>query len=187
MPILPPIPEKLMLEYNFRHSERGPTQDSKIPQRYRRKNSLFQKPKIEITEDPYQNILHDLGKLHRKYRKSLGAERKKRYQDSSDSNLGSGSEDEIIQKLEENPILRSHVEMVKKLKSKKEEREVLPKAPERYLPNSMFSQKSQFVVDFPVSKEEQAETEALERKYNELSMPDKVLNTDLFQGYLSSI
>lgn len=166
-----------MLEYNFRHSGPEPAQNSKVPQRYRRKNSLYQKPKIEITQDPYQDILHDLGKLHRKYRKSLDAERRKIHQDSSDSNLESASEDEIIQKSEENPILRSHVEMVKKLKSRKEEQKVPTKDPERYLPNSMFSRKSNFVVDYPVSKEEHAETEALESKFTEISMPDKVFNT----------
>lgn len=148
MPALPPIPEKIMLEYNFRHAKPSVSQDLKIPQRYKRKSSLFQNTKIERLIDPYSNILHDLGKLHRRYQKSTAAD-KKTDQDSS-SDQGSSSEDEIVRKSEENPILRSHVEMVKKLKSKRDGPEKHVKEPERYLPESMFSQKSKFVVDYHV-------------------------------------
>jgi hypothetical protein len=148
MPVLPPIPAQIMLEYNFRHNKRASTaQDSKIPQRYKRRSSIFQNMQINRTsEDPYSNILHDLGKLHRNYQKSVD---RKRYQDS-DSSQDSGSGEDFFRDKEENPILQSHIEMVKKLKSKKGERELPSKAPERYLPNSMFARKPTFVIDFPV-------------------------------------
>ena len=151
MPVLPPIPAQIMLEYNFRHNKsESTTQDSKKQSRFRRKTSLLWNMEIKRTsEDPYSNILHDLGKLHRNYQNSVEAANRKRYQDS-DSNQDSGSEEDFFRDTEENPILQSHIEMVKKLKSEKGKRELRSKAPERYLPNSMFARKPTFVVDFPV-------------------------------------
>lgn len=145
MPVLAPIPEKLLSEYNHRRQIFIISPDPKIPQRYKRRSSLFQHNKIERIIDPYSSILQDLGKIQKKYYKADSERGKKNHDGDSDH-----EHDELGGETDENPILRSHVEMVKKLKSKKEEQQIASKDPERYLPKSMFSSKKKFVVDVPV-------------------------------------
>ena len=144
MPALPPIPDKIMLDYNLRHNRSKSIQDSKIPQRYKRKSSIFQSQKKEKILDPYANILHDLGRIRKRNEKS-SQRRRSKLNDSDSDNDNWSDLDQMDGNTVENPVLRAHVEMVKKLKSKKED--IPSKPPERYLPKSMFASKSIFVVD----------------------------------------
>ena len=150
MPDLTPIPQEIISDYTKRKNSTMPIPESKLPQRYKRKSSLFLGHVMGTkSSDPYANILNDLDKLKSKFDTSRKS-KNKIIGELSDSENDSWSDlDEFVVsgKSDDNPILRSHVEMSRKLKVKKDILKEPSKPIKRYLPDSMFSAKNQFDLE----------------------------------------